>query len=193
MKITILAGFTAAILDAAIGSSALQAQAPQPVLVCMSDGTAPGWVDVQARAQASRMFWEIGVAIQWQCVRPSERNISERYITIQFSDAVSSDFEPSAMAYALPFQDRIQVLYDRIARVAPGNAAPAILAHVLVHEITHVLERVCRHSETGVMKARWTSDDFHAMVRHPMPFAAIDVDLIRNGMRPSGAGLIAAK
>ena len=40
-----------------------------------------------------------------------------------------------------------------------------LLAHVLVHEITHVLEGVDRHTGQGVMKARWTEDDLALMAQ----------------------------
>jgi hypothetical protein len=33
----------------------------------------------------------------------------------------------------------------------------------LVHEISHVLQGTNRHSETGVMKARWNQEDYDAI------------------------------
>ena len=52
----------------------------------------------------------------------------------------------------------------------------------MVHEITHVLERIKRHSEEGVMKARWSPQDYLHMDTDPLPFAADDVRLIREGL-----------
>ena len=47
------------------------------------------------------------------------------------------------------------------------------LASVLAHEITHVLEHSMQHSDEGVMKARWTQQDYHRMKSRPLPFAAL--------------------
>ena len=49
---------------------------------------------------------------------------------------------------------------------------------LLVHEITHVLQEVDRHSGEGLMKARWSSHDYHRMRRSPLKFAEEDVMLI---------------
>ncbi len=49
----------------------------------------------------------------------------------------------------------------------------------MAHEIRHVLERVDRHSATGVMKAHWTTSDYEEMAVRPLPFAGENVELIR--------------
>jgi hypothetical protein len=61
----------------------------------------------------------------------------------------------------------------------------------MAHKITHILEGVKRHSDTGIMKATWTPDDTREMARHPMTFAAEDVNVIHQGMDARGA-LVAA-
>jgi hypothetical protein len=58
-----------------------------------------------------------------------------------------------------------------------------VLAHVLVHEITHVLEGIDRHSATGIMKAHWNYNDYLEMRRKPLPFAHEDVNLIYDGLK----------
>jgi len=75
------------------------------------------------------------------------------------------------------------VFYDRITETVGAVTLPHLLAHVLVHEITHILEGVARHSETGVMKAHWTSEDYRKMGGHHLPFAPEDVELIQLGMK----------
>ena len=61
-----------------------------------------------------------------------------------------------------------------------------ILAHVMVHEITHVLQGVSRHSESGVMKATWTMKEYGEMLPKPLPFTDDDVLLIRLGLERQG-------
>ena len=65
------------------------------------------------------------------------------------------------------------------------------LAHVLVHEITHILQASDRHSDSGVMKARWIAQDYEAMARKPLRFTSEDLDLIHRGAAaraPSNVG-----
>jgi hypothetical protein len=56
------------------------------------------------------------------------------------------------------------------------------MAHVLVHEIVHLLERVDRHSGTGIMKARWTTADYQIMQREPLAFAQEDLEWIHRAL-----------
>ncbi len=78
------------------------------------------------------------------------------------------------------------VFWDRIeCRALPMQ----LLAHVMVHEITHPLEGISRHSETGVMKVNWTEDDVKTIKLHPMKFAAEDVELIHRGLTVRSATL----
>jgi hypothetical protein len=55
---------------------------------------------------------------------------------------------------------------------------------VLVHEITHILQGVDRHSESGIMKAQWTIDDYRAMASKPLSFTPLDVKLIQRPPEP---------
>jgi hypothetical protein len=59
---------------------------------------------------------------------------------------------------------------------------PALLAHVMVHEITHMLQGINEHSAQGIMKGRWTQDDFSCMIVKPLPFSDRDVDMIYRGL-----------
>jgi hypothetical protein len=61
------------------------------------------------------------------------------------------------------------------------------LAHVLAHEITHILQGVSRHSESGVMKATWDQRDFEKMAWKPLTFTERDVMLIHFGLEARAA------
>jgi hypothetical protein len=87
----------------------------------------------------------------------------------------------------------IVVLYDRIQKSAGDpTQASALLAHVMTHEITHLLQGVSRHSETGVMKAHWDKHDLAQMAYKPLPFAPEDIDLIQHGLRRLATGAASA-
>jgi hypothetical protein len=151
---------------------------PSPVrrvTVCTAKG-----VDFE-RAQfiATRMFAGIGVRIAWH----SERSCPSDAIRISLSYRTDRGFMPEALAYALPYEGiHIVVFYDRLHQCAQPNRLPDLLAHVMVHEITHILEGVNRHSESGVMKAHWTVRDLSEMTFQPLPFTKMDVELIHNGL-----------
>ncbi len=87
----------------------------------------------------------------------------------------------------------IRVFYDRVEAISLVRT-PVVLGYVLAHEITHVLQGICRHSDTGIMKAHWVPADFMAMMWHRVNFEEVDVDLIQRGLtaRTAADGLIAA-
>ena len=69
---------------------------------------------------------------------------------------IPEKLNPNSGAFALPYEGfHIVVLYDRLAWSGdrPGFA-PVLLAHVLVHEITHMLQGICRHSMAGITTCR---------------------------------------
>ncbi len=148
------------------------------VQVCVNGGNVASAVLLKAEDAASRMFATAGVQIAWRC---GTRHSGEA-IVVDFAEQTAPNDHPGAMAYARPYEGvHIVVLYDRMQRV-PGRLLPVLLAHVLVHEVTHLLEAVPHHSATGIMKARWDSNDYKAMLRAPLPFAAEDLDMIQHGI-----------
>jgi hypothetical protein len=94
------------------------------------------------------------------------------------------DSGAEALAFARPYEGSIVVFLDRVKELN-RNEGPSVLAHVLVHEITHVLEGVDRHSATGVMKAHWGYGDYVLLRRKPLPFAEEHVHLIYAGLKAS--------
>jgi hypothetical protein len=147
-----------------------------------------------AKAGASRIFATAGVQIQWHQRFACPKDA----ILVTFSQNTPRTDRPGALAYALPYEGtHVVVFYDRMEHEQAGNPIflRTLLAHVLVHEITHILQGIDRHSETGVMKARWDDRDFSEMRIKPLPFTASDVDLIQRGVdgRSRNAGLLAEK
>jgi hypothetical protein len=67
----------------------------------------------------------------------------------------------------------------RLAHPAAKIVAPAF---VIAHELGHAMQRIPRHSETGILKAVWTNDDFVAMLFDKLAFTDFDSDLIRKGL-----------
>lgn len=142
------------------------------------DAVVHGRVLIMAEDVASKLFAEAGVRIKWCYGHPTEDAVS-----IEFSERTPSDYRPGSLAFALPYEGvHITVFYDRVSRRAPVDLMPTVLGHVLAHEITHVLQRIDRHSETGVMKAHWTNADLDKMAAKRLSFTTEDIELIQRGL-----------
>jgi hypothetical protein len=107
-----------------------------------------------------------------------------RDLAIEIVRHAPASFSDVALAMALPDANsgvRIVIFYDRVTPLLRGHHAPqaTVLGHVMAHEIAHVLQGVARHSETGIMRARWTQNEFSQMGIGVLTFAAQDVELIR--------------
>lgn len=104
---------------------------------------------------------------------------------LSFTSNTPEKFSPNIFAYALVFEGvHIRIFVDHVANRA-HRATPLatyLLAHVMVHEITHMLEGVNDHSPEGIMKATWTEADIKGMVAKPLSFTPADIRLIRAGL-----------
>jgi hypothetical protein len=156
------------------------------VIICLEYGNDLS-VTYRAQIMASRMFAGIDVATEWHGDHSCP---ARRDIVIRLRGDTPFDYRPGALAEAYPYEGtHIRVFYDRVQQSVHPRVVPYLLAHVLVHEITHILEGINRHSESGVMKALWDEQDHVAMVSKPLPFASEDVRLIHAGIERRYASL----
>jgi hypothetical protein len=194
MRLTAMVMIMAATAAGAWGAENGEAQ--RNVTVCAEHGTA-GPVAFTAQVLASRMFAKIGVQIDWRAANSCAGINNALAVTI--SDGTPANQLPGALAYALPYEGtHIVVFYDRIKGQVDGAVVPMLLAHVLVHEITHILQRVSRHSASGVMKAQFNYTDHFKMKRKDLGFTKEDIDLMHIGLawrqaRPAENTLVASR
>jgi hypothetical protein len=176
------------LMAAMAGVAAEPSQPQQKLTLYLRDNAAvPIAVRASALDLANKMFATIGIRLDW-CSGEPPRTSSTRPIGIELTAHTPADLSPRAFAYALPYEGvHIRVFYDRVERAVPGSAA-VTLAHVLAHEIAHILEGIYRHSDSGVMKAAWTEPDYLQMRVAALPFAPEDVKLIRLGLAARLAG-----
>lgn len=154
--------------------------ASHTVTVCLNSGTVSMLTMMRAKALASRMFAEIGISIDWH---QASRNCPAQGIVVSMSAGTPANLKPGAFAYALPYEGtHIEVFYDRIGEYVEEPLIEIVLAHVLVHEITHILQGIERHSAQGVMKAKWDAMDYFHMKQQPLSFTPEDVQLIHIGL-----------
>ena len=159
-------------------ASEIGKSAKETVTVCMPTGDDPRLS--MAQQTASKLFAAIGVRLDW---RRLQRSCAPGAILISLASGTQQKFYPGALALALPYEGlHIQVFYDRVRERSEAHRAPFVLAYVLAHEITHMLQGMERHSETGIMKAKWEAEDFHHMPRMRLAFTEEDVTLIHLGL-----------
>jgi hypothetical protein len=178
MKIRAIATLT--VITAMGAQAGKTKQAAEQVIVC-TEGSSRG-VFLEAQAIASKIFAAIRVPIHW---RIGLNSCPPQGIQISLIAGAprSAQLGADALAYARPYEGvHIDLLYDRIAQGRSRQLLPQLLANVLVHEITHVLERSEHHSAEGIMKAQWNLDDFHDMMRKPLPFSSDDIRWIQQGL-----------
>ena len=66
-------------------------------------------------------------------------------ILISLSGHAPVDLPANALAYALPYEGSyILILYDRLLRKFQEGGISSLLAHVLVHQVTHILQGIHR-------------------------------------------------
>jgi len=176
-----------ALATAMAGRGGVPDEEPDVTVYVESDGPFPGIaVLALAKKTASAMFAGIGVRLVWAAEKMGGAEPAGVVLHVHFTDRPQARLKDTAVAYSHPFAGgakAITILWDRFqAQCQQPNLAPALLAHIMVQEIAHVLQGIDRHSGTGVMKARWTTDDYHDMLWKQLPFTAYDADLIRLGL-----------
>jgi hypothetical protein len=175
MKFTVIAA-----MAVMLGTGAWAA-VRQKVVVCMDKGEQ--WETVNAALPiVSKIFTGAGLTLEWHGAGRLCPEHAERTIRISLSTQTNSSLLPGALAYALPYEgEHIVVFYDRVQRTYSGSTA-VLLAHVVAHEITHILQGVARHSEEGLMKAQWDREDYARMGLQALTLNKTDLQLIREGV-----------
>jgi hypothetical protein len=186
-----------AIVVVLTGSAQGKQTAGRQVTVYLNDGgVAPTEITKQAEIVASDTFHAIGVTIHWRNGRPQAGDSNAIVIELTADTPVAE--RPGSLAFAYPYEGvHIRIYWDRIQR---ETAPRLVLGFVMVHEITHILQGLPRHSSDGIMKAHWTAEDKWRIETRGLKFAPEDIDLIYRGLearatrgpRPASAPQITA-
>ena len=169
------------ILALAAGLAWARGTAPERTVTVCSEWRAGGLTVYLAQTRASGIFAMAGVKIEWRGIRACPT----RAIQVSLLESAPESAHPGALAYSLPFEGiHVFVFYNRVQRQSSvdPHTLPNVLASVLVHEITHLLQGMNSHSETGVMKAHWDERDFDQMRVRPLALASEDIDRIQRGL-----------
>ncbi len=188
MRIAVIAAIGVA---ASVVAPAGEAVKPleRAVSVCISGGPS-AVIRTPSKAIASKMFGAIGVTLHWH---EGLRNCPLQGILLSLTDETPATLFPGALGYSLPYEgSRIRLFWDRIEEDRPQVLLAFLLAHVMVHEITHMLQGINEHSAEGIMKAHWNQDDLSCMIVKPLSFSDRDIDMIYRGLAARTARLQAA-
>src|SRR5262249_40465878 len=149
---------------------------------------APPVVVNQAASELTRVYRELGVSVEWDgCAGARE---GADIVPVVVLPRETGDLRLAAdmvMGAALrtPAGTRIiYVFYDRVRAEAERYAVSTafVLACAMVHELGHLLLPGRGHSPEGVMRARWTRDDFERADQGRLRFSSSEAALLRAGI-----------
>jgi len=150
-----------------------------------------------ARQEASRIFEEAGIRLEWSTDKPKDGESGPQVVGVRFVSVTPAAYRDrqhaQALAAALPYSTgpaSITVFGDRVLplmSIYTRRAAGQVLGHILAHEIGHMLEAEARHSPTGLMKARWSEEDLRAMTASGLSLAEEDREPLRMRFLSSAA------
>jgi hypothetical protein len=163
-----------------------RASLPSVIISWPQSGTVSLHQRYHAIFVATRVFRSIGVNLDWRTGAVAAERKScgcdpPEIIEVQGDPSARRNLTPGALAYALPMRTsgiRIRVIDDRVAEFSRN--APNLLGYVLAHEIGHVLQGVARHSNEGILKAKWNGTDYDLMRALVLTFSPDDAEMIRN-------------
>jgi hypothetical protein len=153
----------------------------------------PAHVLAQATQIATRIYAGLGLRLEWKVgsPKPKAANVDcsrgAIQIPVRFTAETPNDGSETTLAWTFVYnmrEARIHVLTNRVQHFhsyRPRLAGP-LLGHVLAHEIAHVLQRINRHSESGILRAHWSEIEYQQMRYRGLEFEPFDVALIRLGV-----------
>jgi hypothetical protein len=146
-----------------------------------------------AETLTSQMFSKIRVRLVWHGPPVCPAGASDAVFVTLRTHIPEGDF-PGALGVALLREgNHAWVFYDRVLRAGPDDShVAALLAHAMAHEIAHLLQGINRHSESGIMKARWSGADCARMASFPLMFTREDALLIHRGLGERHSRLVSS-
>ena len=141
------------------------------------------------KPMASAIFEKIGVRVNWRDgeLRTARADAAQPAFGIRTVEHAPESATPGALASAQLLGSsgpEITVYNDRVRRfLADHPSLTAVAAgYVLAHELAHVMQGIARHSDSGILKARWSREDYKEMTIHKLAFTSSDAVLIHQGL-----------
>ena len=149
-----------ALLACMANATAYGSETRQKLTACLQVGIPdPHLISGLAQGLATRIFAEIGISLNWSSCEPADES-SQKPIVVQLVSGKKEGLMSGVLGSAMPYRRHIIIFFDRIEVM---EDAWIVLGHVMVHEITHIIQGVSRHSDTGMMKPHWSRKDLKEM------------------------------
>jgi hypothetical protein len=136
---------------------------------------------------ASGIYEKIGVHLNWRSGAPKAAIPGRTVYFIRTLAHAPESVTGGAVASSELFASggtEITIYKDRMARFLDNNRSLSSVGagYVLAHELAHLMQGVPRHSDSGILKAHWNTDEYKEMFFHNLAFTQADVELIHQGL-----------
>jgi len=170
---------------AVIGAATANAEEKIDADVYLSDSYSSARILKQHKTIVSSIFLAAGVKIHWHDGKTVPGAFEIRVVKFAPPSASKDALAATRIASAdiTIFEDRVLRRLS-FAHLAEANVAPA---YIVAHELAHAMQGEFRHSETGILKAHFDSDDFTAMYFKKFAFTDWDAKLLRIGLSARSA------
>jgi hypothetical protein len=158
---------------------------PAVVILLRDFADIPPVILRQAEDHVTRIFAEEGIEVRFEDARrPGEGEDADAHYV---SAALRGTADPSgsgALGMARPFANggtQLEIFYPPVQSVIQSRpeSGGRILAHVIAHELGHLLTRVPDHKANGMMKRHFDNQDFRLMSWRYLAFDGWDLQAMR--------------
>ena len=152
-----------------------------------------------AENTAQALFHSAGIDVRWAPCKAGlegDEAAQQHWFTLRLRDGESFIPAPSGadrtLGEAFLFEDGGayigEVYYQPVQALAGANNADAtvVLGYVIAHELCHLLLGG-KHSQQGVMRAAWDSNDLRIMARGGLKFSPLEGARMRHALQGTGA------
>jgi len=128
---------------------------------------------------ASGIYEKIGVHLNWCSSAPKAampgRTVYSIRTLAHAPESVAGDALASSELFVTGGTE-ITIYKDRMARFLDNNQSLRSVAagYVLAHELAHLMQGVARHSDSGILKAHWNTDEYKEMFFRKLAFTEAD-------------------
>ncbi len=132
----------------------------------------------QAQTDASRIFRQGGIAVDWESYQVSQPAPGSVRLIISILPHATAPASSLAMGYAGGVV-HATIFWDRIQELAQtAGSADVILGHAIAHEIGHLLMG-WEHTQIGVMRPKWNKEDIRMAAQGHLPFTHAQAESLR--------------
>ena len=176
---------------AAVSAWAEAGQQPSVEIYVYNQAGVSAGVLSQAEKESTRIFRIAGLQTKWVECSTAEVVGTECNGLLQAGDVVlqivheTRKLKGDVFGAAFLGQDGTgqytNVFYDRVNELNRDRKVPPaeVLAHVMAHEIGHLLLGLNSHSMSGIMRGYWDSEELKAIERGRLLFSAEQSKLMR--------------